>query len=146
MHKQLKSFYRPIIIIEIFVHLLWTKPRPDRNYFISSHSITFWFFNSNKVNWKGQILIWNVTACSSFVVEKSIWKFMLCIRDQILIPALRDWWVSIWPGINVNSNCEMFTRETALMQLQPVSLFIVSMKLLLLQQTVFWNHTQNLSI
>lgn len=125
--------------------MLWTKPRPVRNYFISLHNITFWFFNNNKVNWKGQILIWNFTAYYSFVVEKSLWKFMRCIRDQTLIPALHDWWFSIWPGIDVNSNCEMFTRETANATSTSFP-FYCQHEIASTVANCFWNHIQNLSI
>lgn len=38
---------------------------------------------------------------------------MLCIRDQNLALSLHAWWVSIWTGINVNSNCNnAYQRES----------------------------------
>jgi len=40
-----------------------------------------------------------------FFVEKNMLQFIICIRDQNLALSLHDWWVSIWKGINMNSNC-----------------------------------------
>lgn len=48
-----------------------------------------------------------------FFVEKNMLQFIICIRDQNLALSLHDWWVSIWTGINRNSNCNnAYERES----------------------------------
>lgn len=90
---------------------IWKKkPHSNRNYFISSSDTAFCFLVWIKIksNWK-DILISELLLRLFFFFflgwKKDMWQFMLCVRDQNLALSLHDWWVFIWTGINVNSNC-----------------------------------------